>query len=83
MWTPHQKVQCVLWLMELKSLTRVQRHVRIEWNGMSLLACLIDLSGLLQNESSTRQCLLSRKLKDNCQFEIPKFPSSLKLFLIG
>ncbi|PSN38537.1 hypothetical protein C0J52_23180, partial [Blattella germanica] len=31
-WTPQQKVQCVLWLAEEKSVTRVQRHVRRTWN---------------------------------------------------
>ncbi|GFU79129.1 hypothetical protein TNCV_2136521 [Trichonephila clavipes] len=30
-----------------------------EQNGMSLLACLIDLSGLLQNESRTRSTVFS------------------------
>ena len=32
MWTPQQKVQCVLWLAEEKSVTRVQRHVLRTWN---------------------------------------------------
>ncbi|GFW08518.1 hypothetical protein TNCV_2775401 [Trichonephila clavipes] len=32
MWTQHQKVQSVLWLTEFKSVTRVQRRVRTEWN---------------------------------------------------
>jgi hypothetical protein len=32
MWTPQCKVQCVLWLAELKSVTRVQRRARREWN---------------------------------------------------
>jgi len=32
MWTPRQKVQCVLWLAELKSVTHVQRRARREWN---------------------------------------------------
>ncbi|GFT25153.1 uncharacterized protein TNCV_180411 [Trichonephila clavipes] len=32
MWTPEQKVQCVLWLTEFKSVTRVQQCVRTEWN---------------------------------------------------
>ncbi|GFX16888.1 uncharacterized protein TNCV_2518661 [Trichonephila clavipes] len=31
-WTPQQKVQCVLWLAEFKSVTRVQRRVRTKWN---------------------------------------------------
>ncbi|GFX52493.1 DUF4817 domain-containing protein [Trichonephila clavipes] len=30
--TPHQKVQCVLWLTEIKSVTRMQRRFRSEWN---------------------------------------------------
>ncbi|KAJ4430212.1 hypothetical protein ANN_22423 [Periplaneta americana] len=34
MWTPQQKVQCVLWLAEEKSVTRVQRRVRT-WIGGS------------------------------------------------
>ncbi|GFW47789.1 uncharacterized protein TNCV_2829771 [Trichonephila clavipes] len=33
MWTPQEKMQCVLWLTEFKSVTRVQRHVRTEWNA--------------------------------------------------
>ena len=32
MWTPQRKVQCVLWLAELKSVTRVQRRARRKWN---------------------------------------------------
>ncbi|GFT82066.1 DUF4817 domain-containing protein [Trichonephila clavipes] len=32
MWTPQQKVQCVLWLIEFELVTRVQRCVRTEWN---------------------------------------------------
>ncbi|GFT90684.1 uncharacterized protein TNCV_4074661 [Trichonephila clavipes] len=32
MWTPEQKMQCVLWLTEFKSVTRVQRCVQTEWN---------------------------------------------------
>ena len=32
MWTLQQKVQCVLWLAEEKSITRVQRHDRHTWN---------------------------------------------------
>ncbi|GFW12108.1 hypothetical protein TNCV_4531731 [Trichonephila clavipes] len=32
MWTPQQKVQCVLWLTELKQVTRVPRSVRTEWS---------------------------------------------------
>ncbi|GFX97231.1 uncharacterized protein TNCV_557211 [Trichonephila clavipes] len=32
MFVPHQKVQCVLQLMEFKSVTVVQRRVRTEWN---------------------------------------------------
>jgi hypothetical protein len=32
MWTPQCKVQCVLWLAELKSVTGVQRCARREWN---------------------------------------------------
>ena len=32
MWAPQQKGQCVLWLAEEKSVTRVQRHVRRTWN---------------------------------------------------
>ncbi|GFX18096.1 uncharacterized protein TNCV_1577751 [Trichonephila clavipes] len=32
MWPPQQKVQCVLWLTGFKSVKRVQRHVRTEWN---------------------------------------------------
>jgi hypothetical protein len=32
MWTPQRKVQCVLWLAELKSVTRVQRRATKEWN---------------------------------------------------
>ncbi|GFU09886.1 hypothetical protein TNCV_784361 [Trichonephila clavipes] len=32
MTTLQQKVQCVLWLMEFKSVTLVQRRVRTEWN---------------------------------------------------
>ncbi|GFU11945.1 uncharacterized protein TNCV_1484101 [Trichonephila clavipes] len=32
MWMPLQKVQCVLWLTEFKSVTRVQPRVRTEWN---------------------------------------------------
>jgi hypothetical protein len=32
MWTPQRKVQCVLWLAELKSVTHVQRRARREWN---------------------------------------------------
>ncbi|KAJ4443123.1 hypothetical protein ANN_04773 [Periplaneta americana] len=35
MWTPQQKVQCVLWLSEEKSVTRVQRRVRRTWIGGS------------------------------------------------
>ncbi|GFV76105.1 uncharacterized protein TNCV_4671941 [Trichonephila clavipes] len=31
-WTPQQKVQCVLWLTEFKSVTHVQRRVRTKWN---------------------------------------------------
>ncbi|GFW17631.1 DUF4817 domain-containing protein [Trichonephila clavipes] len=38
MWTPHQKVQCVLWLTEFKSVTRVQRRVRTKWNVGSPLS---------------------------------------------
>ncbi|GFT21772.1 hypothetical protein TNCV_2970131 [Trichonephila clavipes] len=83
MWTPQQKIQCVLWLMEFKS--RMHSDV-FEQKGISLLACLIDfrVSGLLQNESRPRLTVYSsRKLKDTCQFEIPKFPSPLKFFPIG
>src|SRR5215469_8710531 len=32
MWTPRRKVQCVLWLAELKSVTCVQRRARKEWS---------------------------------------------------
>jgi hypothetical protein len=32
MWAPQRKVQCVVWLAELKSVTRVQRRARREWN---------------------------------------------------
>ena len=32
MWTPQRRVRCVLWLAELKSVTRVQRRARREWN---------------------------------------------------
>ena len=32
MWTPQQKVKCVLWLAELKSVTRVRRRFRLEFN---------------------------------------------------
>ncbi|PSN35467.1 hypothetical protein C0J52_28014 [Blattella germanica] len=32
MWTEQQKVQCVLWFAELKSVTSVQRRIRREWN---------------------------------------------------
>ncbi|GFV99204.1 uncharacterized protein TNCV_1511771 [Trichonephila clavipes] len=32
MWTPQQKVQCVLWLKEFKFFMRLQRRVRTEWN---------------------------------------------------
>lgn len=38
MWTPQKKVQCVLWLTELKSVMRVQRCVRTEWNVDPLTA---------------------------------------------
>jgi hypothetical protein len=31
MWTPQRTVQCVLWLAELKSVSRVQRRARREW----------------------------------------------------
>ncbi|PSN45712.1 hypothetical protein C0J52_19129 [Blattella germanica] len=32
MWTEQQKVQCVLWFAELKSVTSFQRRIRREWN---------------------------------------------------
>ncbi|GFV37520.1 uncharacterized protein TNCV_127311 [Trichonephila clavipes] len=32
MWMQQQNVQCVLWITEFKSVTRVQRLVRTEWN---------------------------------------------------
>ncbi|GFX51919.1 hypothetical protein TNCV_3063361 [Trichonephila clavipes] len=32
MWTPQQKVYCVLWFMEFKSVTRVQQRVQTQWN---------------------------------------------------
>ncbi|PSN36482.1 hypothetical protein C0J52_25268 [Blattella germanica] len=32
MWTEQQKVQCVLWFAELKSVTSVQGRIRREWN---------------------------------------------------
>jgi len=32
MWTPQHKLQCMLWSAELKSVTRVQRRARKEWN---------------------------------------------------
>ncbi|PSN40851.1 hypothetical protein C0J52_19540 [Blattella germanica] len=32
MWTPQQKVKCVLWLAELKSVTRDRRRFRLEFN---------------------------------------------------
>ncbi|GFX38940.1 uncharacterized protein TNCV_747191 [Trichonephila clavipes] len=32
LWTQQQKVQCVLWLTEFKSLTCVQRRFRTEYN---------------------------------------------------
>jgi len=32
MWTPQRKVQCMLWLAELKSVTCVQQRARREWN---------------------------------------------------
>ncbi|GFV25115.1 uncharacterized protein TNCV_591811 [Trichonephila clavipes] len=32
MWMPQQKVQCVLWLTKFKSVTRVLRRIRTEWN---------------------------------------------------
>ncbi|KAJ4443946.1 hypothetical protein ANN_05735 [Periplaneta americana] len=34
-WTPQQKVQCVLWLVDEKPVTRVQRRVRRTWIGGS------------------------------------------------
>ncbi|GFY17549.1 uncharacterized protein TNCV_3519041 [Trichonephila clavipes] len=51
MWMPQQKEQRILWLTEFKSVTHVQNVY--EQNRMSSLACLIDLAGLLQNESGT------------------------------
>ncbi|GFV64798.1 DUF4817 domain-containing protein [Trichonephila clavipes] len=33
MWKPQQKVHCVLWLTEFKSVTRVQRYLRRERNN--------------------------------------------------
>ena len=32
MWTPQFKVQCMLWLADLKSVTSVKRRARREWN---------------------------------------------------
>ncbi|PRD31511.1 UNVERIFIED_CONTAM: hypothetical protein NCL1_23325 [Trichonephila clavipes] len=82
-WKPQQKVLCTLWLTEFKSVTREQRGVRIEWNVVN--GFLIDLSGLLQNQTRTRSTVsaISQKLKDACQFEIPMFESPLKFFPIG
>ncbi|GFT99571.1 DUF4817 domain-containing protein [Trichonephila clavipes] len=37
MWTPQQKVQCVLWLTEFNSVTRIQRRFRTEWNVVTSL----------------------------------------------
>ncbi|GFT89945.1 uncharacterized protein TNCV_1666571 [Trichonephila clavipes] len=60
MWTPQQKVQRVLWFTGFKSVTRVQRRVRIEWSVVTpLLACLKHLSELLQNGSRTRSTMSS------------------------
>ncbi|GFV32185.1 uncharacterized protein TNCV_1674731 [Trichonephila clavipes] len=38
MWLPQQEMQCVLWLTEFKSITRVHRRVRTEWNAVTDLA---------------------------------------------
>ncbi|GFV81438.1 uncharacterized protein TNCV_51621 [Trichonephila clavipes] len=32
MWTPQEKLQCILWLTEFKSVPCVQRRVRTQWN---------------------------------------------------
>ncbi|GFV36894.1 uncharacterized protein TNCV_4766921 [Trichonephila clavipes] len=37
MWKPQQMMQCVLWLTENKSVTRLQRRVRAEWNVATIL----------------------------------------------
>ncbi|KAJ4444489.1 hypothetical protein ANN_06281 [Periplaneta americana] len=50
MWTPQQKVQCVLWLAEEKSVTRVQHSVRRTWN--------VDLPGhkaILKRHTTLRE----------------------------
>ncbi|GFU87198.1 hypothetical protein TNCV_1059101 [Trichonephila clavipes] len=33
MWTPQQKVQCVIRVTEFQTVTRLQRRVRTEWNA--------------------------------------------------
>ncbi|GFV69758.1 uncharacterized protein TNCV_1349111 [Trichonephila clavipes] len=33
-WTPQQRMHYVLWFTKFKSITRVQRRVRTEWNGI-------------------------------------------------
>ncbi|GFS94101.1 hypothetical protein TNCV_3785861 [Trichonephila clavipes] len=95
MWTPQQKVQSVFWLTEFISVTCAQRRVRTEWNVVTDLPqrrvrtewnVVTDLpyqDSYKMNHPHDQQCLLPRKLTDTSQFEIPKFPSSLKFFPIG
>ncbi|GFU06188.1 uncharacterized protein TNCV_4764981 [Trichonephila clavipes] len=66
-----------------KSVTRVQRRVRTEGKVVTGLPKKTYHDSYKMNHAHDQQCLLSRKLKDTRQFEIPKFPSPLKFFPIG
>ncbi|GFW82511.1 hypothetical protein TNCV_1794041 [Trichonephila clavipes] len=61
MWMPQQKVQCVLWLTEFKSVTLLFRRVRTEWNAnpptpKSIHRCERILMGTGTLVSQTGKC---------------------------
>ncbi|GFT93423.1 hypothetical protein TNCV_337811 [Trichonephila clavipes] len=68
-------MQCVLWLTEFKSITRVQCRIRTEWNVVTGLP-----TKLIRTPA---KCSVFYHEKDTCQFEISKFSSPLKFCAIG
>ncbi|GFX96181.1 hypothetical protein TNCV_2290691 [Trichonephila clavipes] len=84
MWTPQQKVQCVLWLKKFNSVTRVQRRVRTEWNADPLTSKSIQMEIYPQWERPLKErgTLVSGKLR---RLKVKHFHPSFKLtqFLTG
>ncbi|GFX30978.1 hypothetical protein TNCV_2024811 [Trichonephila clavipes] len=70
-------------LEELKQEVTMDEHKIPIQELCSRLSTNIEKDSYKINHSNDQQCLLSRKLKDTDQFEIPKFPSPLKSFPIG